>query len=178
MAVRTADPQSDAAACAAIYAPHVRDGVASFEEVPPSADAMADRMRRTMATHPWVVDEREGTVAGYAYASAHRSRAGYRWAVDVAVYVHPARHRGGVGRALYGELLARLRAQGFRTACAGITLPNDASVGLHEALGFTPVGLYRDIGFKHGSWHDVGWWQRDLAPAGAGPPAEPGPRAP
>ena len=175
MGIRRADPDRDAAACAAIYAPHVRDGWISFEEVPPSAEEMAGRMRRVAATHPWLVDERDGEVVGYAYASPHRERAAYRWAVDVAVYVHPGRHRGGVGRGLYAVLLGALRAQGFRTACAGIALPNDASVGLHEALGFAPVGVYRAIGFKAGAWRDVGWWQLDLAPGSDAPPAEPAP---
>ena len=178
MAVRSADPPRDAAACAAIYAPHVRDGWASFEEEPPSAGEMERRIRAVQETHPWLVDERAGAVAGYAYASPHRSRAAYRWSADVAVYVDHGHHRAGVGRALYGELLVRLRAQGFRMACAGITLPNDASVGLHEAMGFLPVGVYRAVGFKAGEWRDVGWWQLDLVPGARGPLADPGPPAP
>lgn len=173
MAVRPAHPQSDGAACAAIYSHYVRDGWATFEEDAPPAGEMEDRIRRTLATHPWLVDEREGAVAGYAYASAHHARAGYRWTVDVAVYVRPDRRGEGIGRALYDDLLRRLRAQGFRMACAGIALPNPASVGLHEAVGFRPVGVYRDIGFKHGAWRDVGWWQLPLAPDAPQPPPEP-----
>ena len=173
MAVRPADPQSDGAACAAIYAHYVRDGWATFEEIPPPAGEMEARIRRTLATHPWLVDERQGAVAGYAYASAHHPRAGYRWTVDVAVYVHPDRRGEGIGRTLYDDLLPRLRAQGFVMACAGIALPNPASVGLHEAVGFRPVGVYRDIGFKHGAWRDVGWWQLPLAPDAPQPPPEP-----
>jgi L-amino acid N-acyltransferase YncA len=168
--IRAADPDRDAAACAAIYAPYVLDGVASFEEVAPDAGETAARMRRVMATHPWLVAEREGRVAGFAYGSRHRERAAYRWACDVTVYVDPARQRAGVGRALYEALFPLLRAQGLHVACAGITLPNPASVGLHEALGFEPVGIYRNIGFKAGAWHDVGWWQRQLLPCDAPPP--------
>lgn len=170
--IRPADPERDAAACAAIYAPYVAGSPASFEEVAPGGDEMAERMRRVRATHPWLVAERDGRVAGYAYASPHRERAAYRWACDVAVYVDPADHRRGVGRALYEALLPLLRAQGFHMAVAGITLPNAASVGLHEALGFEPVGVYREIGWKDGAWRDVGWWQLRLGD-GAAPPAEP-----
>ena len=156
--VRSADPGRDGAACAAIYAPHVTDGVTSFEEVAPDAPAMAERIRRIQATHPWLVDEGEdGRVTGFAYGSAHSPRASYRWSADVAVYVHPDHHRRGVGRRLYEELFARLRRQGFRVLCAGIALPNPGSVGLHEAMGFTPVGVYRRVGWKHGAWRDVGW---------------------
>ena len=171
--LRHADPGRDAAACAAIYAPNVRDGAASFEAEPPSAEAIADRIAAISRTHPWLVCERDGVVAGYAYASAHRDRPAYRWAADVAVYVDSRRHRSGVGRELYGGLLPLLARQRLHVACAGITLPNDASVALHEAVGFEPVGVYRAIGFKRGRWHDVGWWQARLRPPRAEPPPEP-----
>lgn len=174
--IRPADPERDAAACAAIYAPHVLDGPASFEEVAPDAGEMAARMRAVQATHQWLVAERDARVVGYAYASRHRERAAYRWSCDVAVYVDATAHRRGVGRALYQALLALLAEQGFHMAIAGIALPNAASVGLHEALGFEPIGVYREIGFKHGAWRDVGWWQLRLG-SGATPPAEPLPPA-
>lgn len=176
MGIRSADPGRDAAACAAIYAPHVTGGLATFEEVPPDAAAMAARIARVRATHPWLVEEDGGRVTGFAYASRHHPRAGYRWAADVAVYVRDDHRRRGVGRRLYRELLARLREQGFRRVCAVIVLPNPASVGLHEALGFAPVGVFERVGWKHGAWHDVGWWQLDLG--GDDPPAEPGPPVP
>jgi L-amino acid N-acyltransferase YncA len=176
--LRSADPDRDAAACAAIYAPHVEASAISFEERPPSAAEMAERIARTAATHPWLVAERGGEVAGYAYACRHRERPGYRWAVDVSVYVADG-HRGqGVGRDLYEELFARLRRQGFHTACAGITLPNRASVALHERLGFLAVGVNRRIGWKDGAWRDVGWWQLQLLPPGDDRPAEPLPPDP
>jgi phosphinothricin acetyltransferase len=169
--IRHADPARDAAACAAIYAPYVTDTVISLEEVAPDAHEMAARMEATARTHPWLVAELDGVVAGYAYASRHRERGAYRWAADVTVYVGPYHHRRGVGRALYETLLGLLADQGFRTACAGITLPNPASVGLHEACGFRPVGVYRAIGWKLGAWRDVGWWQCDLAGPSGGPPS-------
>jgi L-amino acid N-acyltransferase YncA len=172
--IRPADPRSDGATCAEIYAPYVLDSPVSFEEVALDAVAMAERIRRTTRTHPWLVADEAAVVVGYAYASPHRERAAYRWACDVAVYVDAAYRRCGVGRRLYEALFERLRAQGFHVACAGITLPNDASVRLHEVLGFEPVGVYRQIGWKAGAWRDVGWWQLRLLPAGDGaPPPEP-----
>ncbi|MBS1870190.1 MAG: N-acetyltransferase [Actinobacteria bacterium] len=171
--IRPADPARDAPACAAIYAPYVLDSPVSFEEVAPDADAFAGRIARTAATHPWLVCERGGEIAGFAYAAPHRERAAYRWAADVSVYVAPAHQGQGVGRALYEALFARLRAQRLRIACAGITLPNAASVGLHEALGFELVGVYRAIGWKAGAWRDVGWWQLCLLPLDHVPPPEP-----
>lgn len=138
---------------------------------------MADRIRSTRATHQWLVHELDGQVVGYAYGGVHRSRAAYRWTTEVSAYVDRSMHRRGIGRALYTELLDRLRRQGFRLAVAGITLPNDASVGLHEALGFESVGVYSNIGWKSGAWHDVGWWQLDLGDPGGNPPPEPRPPA-
>jgi len=175
MLIRHADPARDAGACAAIYAPFVLSTPISFEEVPPGESELARRIERVSATHPWLVAELDGTLAGYAYASAHRERASYRWAADVAVYVASASHRRGVGRELYRSLLSLLARQGLRTACAGITLPNSASVGLHESLGFTQAGVFRSIGYKLGSWRDVGWWQLQLAEPQLQPPPEPGP---
>jgi phosphinothricin acetyltransferase len=178
MVIRHADPARDGAGCAAIYGPYVRDSPASFEEREPTAAELARRIELISCTHPWLVADDDGEVVGYAYASAHRDRAAYRWAADVAVYVAPNRRGQGIGRALYGALLPLLARQGLRIVCAGITLPNDASVALHESFGMELVGIYRRIGWKAGAWHDVGWWQAELAPpADAGPPSEPGPPA-
>jgi phosphinothricin acetyltransferase len=171
--VRSAIPGQDAAACAEIYAPFVLDSVVSFEEEAPTAAEFEGRIRSTQATHPWLVLEDAGAVVGYAYASTHRARASYRWAADVTVYIGPS-HRGvGAGRRLYTELLDRLRAQRFQVACAGITLPNDASVGLHRAMGFEPVGVYKRIGWKAGAWHDVVWMELELTQATGTRPPEP-----
>jgi L-amino acid N-acyltransferase YncA len=173
--IRHADPARDAAACAEIYAPFVSDSGVSMEEQVPDEPEFARRIERISLTHPWLVAERDGTVVGFAYGSPHRARAGYRWAADVAVYVAAAERRRGVGRALYESLLPLLARQGLYVACAGIALPNDASVALHEAVGFTAVGIYRGIGFKSGSWWDVGWWQAQLIEPDGSPPASPGP---
>ena len=166
----------DAAAIRAIYAPYVLETAISFETEPPSVVEMADRIAGTMTSHPWLVDEHDGAIRGYAYASQHRTRAAYRWSADVAIYVAAGGHRQGLGRGLYRPLFDILRAQRFRAAFAGITLPNEASVGLHEALGFTPVGVYQGVGYKTGAWRDVGWWQLDLGGPG-GAPKEPLPLA-
>jgi len=171
--IRDADPARDAAACAAIYAPHVEGSAISFEERAPEAGEMAARIERYGASHPWLVAEREGHVAGYAYATAFNERPAYRWSTNVSVYVAEDARGQGVGGALYLALFDRLRERGFRMACAGITLPNAASVGLHESLGFELVGINREIGWKQGAWHDVGWYQFELSPAADGPPAEP-----
>lgn len=169
--VRSASP-ADAAACAAIYAPYVTDTVITFESVPPGTAEMAERIAAALRSHAWIVLEDEGRVAGYAVGSPFKSRAAYRWSCEVSVYLELGRRRTGAGRMLYDALLARLAERGFRTAVAGMTLPNDASTGLHRAMGFEPVGTYRRIGWKHGAWHDVAWTQRPLVLDG-GPPDEP-----
>lgn len=160
----------DEAAVAAIYAPNVTDSVASFEAVPPDAAEMRQRIDATTAAFPWLVCERGGEMLGYVYASAHNARAAYQWSVNVTVYIDARARRAGVGRALYVSLFALLRLQGFYNAYGGITLPNAGSVGLHEALGFRLVGIYREVGYKFGAWHDVGWWGLALQPK---PNAEP-----
>jgi L-amino acid N-acyltransferase YncA len=170
--IRLATPQ-DAGAIAAIYDPVVASSAISFEEDPPGATVMARRISEGSPFAPWLVDAGDsGRVQGYAYASKHRERAAYRWSVDVAVYVGADLHRHGVGRALYTSLFALLRLQGFYAAHAGITLPNRASVALHERMGFKPVGVYRAVGYKLGAWRDVGWWQLDLGERDA-PPSPP-----
>jgi L-amino acid N-acyltransferase YncA len=171
--IRDADPTRDAAACVAIYAPHVEGSAVSFEERAPGTEEMAARIQKYAATHAWLVAEQEGQVVGYAYATAFNERPAYRWSASVSVYVAAESRGRGIGRTLYEALFERLRERGFHMACAGITLPNEASVTLHENLGFEPVGVNREIGWKQGAWRDVGWWQLELAPAGAGPPPEP-----
>lgn len=171
--LRDADPTRDAAACAAIYAPYVECGATSFEEIAPDATRFGSRIAAITRTHPWLVLEDAGRVTGYAYATLHRSRPAYRWAAEVGIYVDAAHHRRGGGRRLYAALLDLLRRQNLRVALAGITLPNDASVGFHRALGFEEVGIYRDVGWKQGAWRDVSWWQLALSRADDGPPPEP-----
>jgi L-amino acid N-acyltransferase YncA len=178
MRIRHADPERDAAACAAVYGPYVNPGVASLEERPPEPHEFSDRIRIISRDYPWLVAEIDDEVVGYAYASRHRERASYRWTADVTVYISAAHHRRGVGRALYTALFGLLATQGVYEACAGITLPNESSVALHESLGFEPVGVYPDIAYKFGSWRSTGWWRRTLRPhLHDQPPAELGPPA-
>ena len=164
--------ERDAEACAAIYAPYVTDTVISFETAPPSPSEMADRIAAAVRTHAWVVLEDDGRVVGYAYGGPYKAREAYRWSCEVSVYVERGRRRTGSGRLLYDALFERLAERGYRTAVAGMTLPNDASVGLHRAMGFEPIGTYRGIGWKHDGWHDVAWAQRPLA-TGDDPPDQP-----
>jgi phosphinothricin acetyltransferase len=170
MTIRPA-ADADADQIAAIYAPYVRDTAISFEVVAPGGDEMRARLAALAATHPWLVCADAGAVLGYAYASRHRERAAYQWSADVSVYVRADAHRRGIGRALYAALLRIIAAQGFYNAYAGITLPNPSSVGLHESMGFRPVGVYRAVGYKLGAWHDVGWWALDLHARPAAPAA-------
>lgn len=149
---------ADAEAIAGIYALYVKETAISFELVPPDAAEMATRIAKILPTYPWLVCELDGRVIGYAYGSRYAERAAYAWSVTVGIYVARGTHRRGVGRALYAALLATLRLQGYHAVFGGITLPNPSSVGLHEASGFKPVGVYREAGFKFGTWHDVGWW--------------------
>ena len=152
----------DTEAIREIYAPIVETTTISFEETPPSVEEMARRIEILSSEYPFLVAERDGKLVGYAYASQHRTRAAYRTSVDVAVYAHADARGTGVGRTLYGELLPRAASRGYHAAFAGIALPNPASVALHEKVGFTPIGVYREVGQKFGHWLDVGWWQKVL----------------
>lgn len=168
---------ADAAACAAVYAPYVTGTAVTFELDPPDAGEMSRRIEAASRAYAWLVLEQAGRVVGYAYGGEHKTRAAYRWTCEVSVYLEIAGEgsvprRAGAGRALYDALLPRLAARGYRTAVAGMTLPNPASEGLHRALGFEPVGTFCRVGFKHGRWHDVAWVQRSLGD-GADPPPEP-----
>jgi phosphinothricin acetyltransferase len=162
MELRDARAETDAGRCAAIYAPFVTDNWVSFELDPPGTEEMARRIRTYGESHAWLVAVEDGQVVGYAYGSPHRDRAAYSTSCDVGIYVDPAYARKGVGRALFAALLPRLAEKGYHAAFAGIALPNDASIGLHEAMGFTLVGIYREVGWKCDGWRDVGWWQRLL----------------
>ena len=151
---------ADAARCAEIYRPFVTDNWVSFETDPPDAADIATRIASYSASHAWLIAQTPtGEIAGYAYGSPHRTRAAYATSADVAVYVDPAFARQGIGSALYAALFPLLKAKGAHAAFAGIALPNPGSVGLHEAMGFTPVGIYREVGWKMDGWRDVGWWQ-------------------
>lgn len=163
----------DAAAIASIYAPYVMGSSVSFETVAPNEAEMRERMAAGGDLYPWfVVEDEQGAMLGYAYATRFRPRPAYHYTVETTIYLDPKAHGQGIGKLLYETLLRTLEKQRFVQAIAAITLPNDASVRLHEALGFKATGVYRQVGYKGSRWLDVGLWQRGLAPA-TNPPTEP-----
>ncbi len=162
MAVIRVAREADASAMLAIYAPYVRDTAISFELEPPSDEEFRERVRTTLGFGLWLVCEAGGSFLGYAYGGPFHARRAYQWTVEVTAYVHADHHRKGVGLGLYTSLLGCLALQGFRSAVGVIALPNPGSVGLHERMGFTQAAALHAIGYKHGRWHDVGWWQRAL----------------
>jgi L-amino acid N-acyltransferase YncA len=167
--IRSAQP-GDAAAIADIYAPIVRDTHLSAEFVPPDADEMGRRIEANRQTHPWLVADASGVIAGYAYAYPFRSRSAYQWCTEVSVYIHADYRRQGVARLLYEDLFTRLRDQRFRHAIAIIALPNPASVQFHVGMGFLPIGVFPGICHKLGRWYDIGWWRKPLDPGNTGAP--------
>jgi phosphinothricin acetyltransferase len=160
---------ADAEAVRAIYAPIVETTTISFEYAVPTVAAIAERITERQPGYPWLVAERHGGIDGYAYAGRFAARSAYAWSVETSLYVAEAARRRGVGRGLYTALLGILAAQEYRRAFAGIALPNPASVALHESMGFTLSGVHREVGWKLGGWHDVGWWQRPLQASGGEP---------
>lgn len=160
---------ADAQALAAIYDPIVAETHISFEYIPPGPSEMRHRITTADDFFPWLLLERDGGVVGYAYASAHRSRFGYRWSVEVSAYVAPTARRQGAARRLYTDLFQILAAQGYHAAFAGVTLPNEPSCDLHRNVGFTVVGVFHAVGFKQGAWRDVMWFERLLRPATEAP---------
>jgi len=161
-AIRVAT-ERDAEAVARIYAPAVTERATSFELTPPDAAEMRRRIATVLEQYPWLVVDSSKEVLGYVYATKHRDRAAYRWSVDTAVYVRSDAWRRGIAKALYTAFFEILTLQGYRNAYAGTTLPNESSVAAHESLGFKPVGIYHQVGYKMGRWHDVAWFERALS---------------
>ena len=154
--------EADAKPLLEIYRPYIERAVVSFETETPSPEQFAARIAKALDGWAWLVAEEGGTCIGYAYATAHRERAAYRWSVETSAYVHASHHRKGMGKALYTKLFESLRSKGFCNALAIITLPNEASVALHESVGFQSIGVFRRAGWKFGAWQDVAWMQRKI----------------
>ncbi|MDA1190738.1 MAG: GNAT family N-acetyltransferase [Candidatus Poribacteria bacterium] len=154
--------EDDAAAMLDIYAPVVQDSVISFELTPPTVEEFQARIASNLTFAPWLVCEIDGKVVGYVYGARFRQRVAYQWTVEVTVYVHHDYTRRGIGRGLYVSLFECLRLQGFVNAIAVIALPNPGSVALHEQVGFEKAGVFHLVGYKHGQWLDVGWWELTL----------------
>lgn len=171
LVVRDATP-ADASAVAAIYAPYVTDTAITFETEVPTEAEMAHRIATAQAKHAWLVLEIDGRVVGYAYGGVWRGRAAFRWSCEVSVYLQTGLRRTGGGRALYAALFERLAERGYLVVVASMAEPNEASAGLHRALGFDHIGTYPQVGWKNGAWHDVTFLQATIA-AGGEPPDEP-----
>jgi len=163
----------DIAEIAAIYRHHVLHGVASFEEIPPDEDELAHRRRDILSLKlPYLVAERSGRVVGYCYASRYRARSAYRFALEDSIYVDAAEVGRGVGRALLSALVERCSERGYRQMVAVIGGSDQwPSIRLHEALGFTRVGLLPAVGFKFGRWVDIVLMQRPLGCGATTPPS-------
>lgn len=150
----------DASRIVEIYNHYVRTTTSTFDEEPTVVASIVARIAGSKRRHPWLVIEHEGLVQGYAYATEWKGRSAYRFSVETSIYLDPVATGRGLGRHVYQALLDRLDQVGVHCAIAGITLPNDASIGLHEALGFRRIGVFRSVGFKFDRWLDVGYWQR------------------
>ena len=153
---------ADAEAILEIYAPYIETTSYTFETEVPSIDSFKERIRSYLKNWPWLVCEKKGAIAGYAYAAKHRERVAYQWSTECSVYVHDNFQRARVGQALYNALIELLKIQGFRNLYAVINLPNDRSVSFHEKMGFEYFATYRNVGYKLGRWKNVGWWQLQL----------------
>jgi len=154
--------QEDAGFIRDIYSPYVLNTPVSFETEVPSIGEIRNRIRDTLIKFPWLVFETNNSVVGYSYAGPHRSRCAYSWSVESTVYVHPEFQGKGIGTLLYRTLFELIKSQGVVNIYAGIVLPNNPSVKLHERVGFTSIGVFKDIGYKLDRWWDVGWWQLQL----------------
>jgi phosphinothricin acetyltransferase len=156
--IRLAQP-ADAGGILNIYAPYISDTSFTFESEVPSVMAFSDRITSYLTNWPWLVCEIDGRIAGYAYGSRYRERAGYQWCVECSVYIHDDFQGMGIAKALYTALFAILQQQGYRNVYAVINLPNEKSVRLHESCGFKWFATYENVGYKLGRWKNVGWWQ-------------------
>ena len=161
---------ADAESILEIYAPYIVSTAFTFETRLPSLQEFSTRIEKCLEKYPWLVCEIDEKIAGYVYASPHREREAYQWTCECSVYVSE-HHRGkGIALALYETLFTILKCQGLFNVYAGITLPNDASVALHEKCGFVPFAVYDNIGYKLNNWHKVGWWQLQLSDYVVEPP--------
>jgi phosphinothricin acetyltransferase len=154
---------ADADAMLSIYKYYVENSWISFEEEVPGLSNFTARVAKYVSGWACLVAEQDGRVVGYAYASPHRERPAYRWSTETTIYLQDGIQRKGIGRNMYEELLQRLRVKGYCNAFAGVALPNEASVGLHQAVGFKPIGTFPRVGFKFGQWRDVAWFHKPLA---------------
>lgn len=145
-----------------IYAPSILGAATSFETEVPSAEEMQSRIETILKKYPWIVCAVDEKIAGYVYASKHRDREAYQWSCECSIYMNNDFKGKGIGKELYQLLFQILKLQGFRNVYAGISLPNEASVHIHEKCGFKHFATYENIGYKFGNWHTVGWWKLQI----------------
>lgn len=145
-----------------IYSPNILSTAISFETEIPTIENFKKRIEKCLQKFPWIVCSIDNKIAGYVYASSHRDREAYQWSCECSVYVHENFQGKKIGKELYHLLFKILKHQGFRNVYAGITLPNDASVQLHEKCGFENFATYENVGYKFGKWHSVGWWKLQI----------------
>lgn len=160
----------DAKAVLEIYKPYVLNTFISFEYEVPSLVEYSKRIKTYTSEFPWLVCLQDNKVIGYAYAGKHRSRTAYQWSPESTVYLSPELHGKGIARILYETLFSILRLQGYYNVFAGVGIPNEKSIGLHKALGFEEIGIFKKVGYKLGSWHDTHWFQLELMKPASDPP--------
>jgi L-amino acid N-acyltransferase YncA len=170
MRIRLAS-EDDASGILSIYTPYITNTSFTFETEVPAENEFKERINKYSLKYPWLVCEKNGQIAGYAYASQYRERTAYQWSAECSVYVHDGFQRRGAAQALYSALFAILKRQGFMNVYAVINLPNDNSVALHERMGFTYFATYKKVGYKLGQWKNVGWWRLQLNEFVNEPPA-------
>ena len=163
--------ESDADEVLSVYKYYVDNTVVSFEYEAPTKDEYIQRIITNTEKYPWLVCLHNNKIIGFAYASTHRYRTAYQWSPESTIYFALGFHTKGIGRIIYETLFLLLKLQGYYNVFAGITLPNEKSVGLHRALGFKEVGIFKNIGYKHGNWHHTHWFQLDLTEHILNPPA-------
>ena len=161
MMIRLAQ-STDAEGILEIYSPYIQNTSITFETEIPSVSEFDNRINNYTQNYPWLVDEIDGKIAGYAYASRYRERTAYQWSIECSVYIHDSHLRSGIARNLYSKLFDFLKIQRFTTVYAVINLPNDRSVAFHESMGFHYFATYEKVGYKLGQWKNVGWWQLQL----------------
>ncbi len=145
-----------------IYKPYVERTSTSFEYVVPTKDEFSERIKKVTSFYPWLVYVEQDKILGYAYASKHREREAYQWSADVSVYLREEARGKGIGTELYSYLFSLLKEQGICNLYAGISLPNAASTGLHEKMGFKKIAEFHNVGYKLGKWWNVGYWELRL----------------
>jgi len=162
--------EEDAAQIREIYSPNILDNAISFETEVPSIEEMTTRIKTFLQKYPWIVCVIDGKIAGYVYASKHRDREAYQWSCECTIYMNNDFKGKGIGRELYQLLFEILKLQEFRNVYGVITLPNQASVAIHESCGFKHFATYENIGYKFGIWHSVGWWKLQINQYNLQPP--------